>query len=404
MDSSVMHTSRLHYSGGFPYHRILCTSIHALIFTGRMPIIPPEIYLEILAHIESHTPFAEAKRYLLVISRVSRWFRSIVFPRVFRSLDCAWPDGGASRFPPALAFCAELNATASSGRSTALRLAESVRNCFFGPDTVAGRAATPSAVYRRIYTRALKYMPHISTVHLFRIFIDEKFLQALRALGKLETLRIHDCYWGNAISTTVAPKRVNFPCLSELDIMRENSDSGHVGVLMKPFLPILPKLLKFRTDDEAVVLTIATHIPSLTTLGIPRIDPSIVRMILAGSPSVTELSISQTLEPESMSALALPPYALPYLESLSCGPSDLVELLPGRNVKRVEVILDRESGCSEQLTAALGSPALEELTVPVFVTVPRTTLDRLKVLTLRMLPPLDSNVSPHHLSVSRGVP
>jgi hypothetical protein len=92
-----------------------------------------------------------------------------------------------------------------------------------------------------------------------------------------------------------------------------------------------------------------------------------MRMILAGSPSITELSVfKRPYDLESAYALALPASALPYLEPLSCASLELVQLLPGGDAKKVEVILYHQSECSEQLTAALGSPALEELTVPVF--------------------------------------
>ncbi|KAH7928783.1 hypothetical protein BV22DRAFT_1030352 [Leucogyrophana mollusca] len=253
-----------------------------------LPIVPNEIYLEIIDTVEaSGSPGPRLTRAcirtLSNLALVCRFFCAMVLPRIFKSVTF-YGDAGPSDVARKTAWCRQIN----GGKEPALSLALYVTDCQF--KNWLGTSWVHDG-FSALYAKAMSRMSNLASVAFYDCAVKEPHWGALCQLGRLESLVFNHC--------NVAPPPPEQATLGVMRLKIITSEILEHSVHEFARAVASPSLRFLKTDDISVADEIAHHLaggePALEELHLRDIDHhDIVTLhaILAHTgPAITHLSV-----------------------------------------------------------------------------------------------------------------
>ncbi|KDR79320.1 hypothetical protein GALMADRAFT_223542 [Galerina marginata CBS 339.88] len=333
-----------------------------------LPPLPNEIYLEILQFFRLTeavvvTEGPRAKKDLLNLALVCRFFCSIVVPWLFETLrfipriGSEYKDFASQDYAP---FCEDI----VKGKMAARKLARYVKRCTLKMWDLDDDRLVPACSYREflsLYWKALWHMPNIQEISLMDTSFTKEFLQTIGHLRHLKSLILGDCSLADDVN---ARHLRNLSSLELESLVVAFSAQDHVLMGFDVALTIFPVLkqlnLKFLlnlvTNSWYLIhgLSETEGILPLETLDLYMIDdPEMMAKLLQRTPSLTTLRVC-CIRNRSTAKFILDSTALPVLKNVEGPISFLACLIPGRPISSLRVANSLES-------FAISQPELEAL-------------------------------------------
>jgi hypothetical protein len=293
--------------------------------------IPNELYFKIFSYLtptDEGLSESESKRIYSRLAKVCRLFCAELLPRIFTSMEFAFPLLDASEWPKSLIFCKELNAN----KQPALSLVSYIKACSF----IASEGAEERSlrVCLGIYSRSLSRLVHLESLSFTSIPINNKIFQALDGLKSLTELFIRNCSFDSELTEIQA--RIQPLNLTHFELFETTG-------VAEAFIPIVlcPSLQVLKVDDRhfansVVGRTIEWSLQEFS-VSLSMDDYPLLGVFLNSNPSIRTLSVSHfgDIRDSFTATLSLQPTSLPHLESVQCPSFLLLELIPGRPVKSI---------------------------------------------------------------------
>ena len=390
-----------------------------------LPSIPPEIYFEIFDYFEPSDyglSEQESKRYFIILSQVSCWFHSYFFPLIFRSLDVSAYRSSVSTDTR---LFQELDNTASPSHSQAVELAALVTEC-----TIRIYADD-----QEVYMRSLKHFSSLRYLSMIDIYISGYFVESLSHLQNLETLIITRCFLSkyptDSIFNILLPKLTSFelsyshpalpsnlfqlvlPNLASLKLQSNLCDTLPTSLFqLLSSASQTVKSLHITSFHAAVPVTLNHVYCFLTELVLfvrPVWGTPTFGNFLKQTPTITSINFIDDPPPlpsPPLPSFGLPLSTLPSLKHIRGPDWVLMDLIPGRSVKRVELFTFNfflfPPSCFERAVDILccSAAGIEHLEIPLSPVVPRGIFQNVRTLSLQLndnLKDIKPNVSCPHL-------
>jgi hypothetical protein len=258
-----------------------------------------------------------------MLTRVCRLFYVELLPRVFESVEFAFPSALNSPLgQKSLAFCKELNKDTEPLRS----LARYIRTCTVRRDPHRATCAHIS--------RALLKLVNLESLSL-SVRVDVQIFKALESMKSLKKLCIEQCtFEAEEIPDTMQSLNLTHFVIRSI----ESVPKVLLAAISSPSLRVLEVLME--DDSEALYLIrrpMEWHLEelSVTTAMIEYAD---FATFLHKTPSIRTLSVGTRIrKPPYVPVIPSQPSSLPNLECLKCYPMVLPQLIPGRAVNHIHV-------------------------------------------------------------------
>lgn len=362
-----------------------------------LPIIPAEIYVEILSFFEPSDyglSDRESRYCLMALAQVSHWFRSYLLPLLFRSLNIVRPPTGCHSIP-SMQFCAGLHDSASAAHVRAVELAALVVECkihFLPVPTEHSYACLGICV------DAFSYFSNLRCLVINGIKVEDYFLEALSYLENLDSLSIYHCYFDDSDRNQTGVEIIPLK-LTSFDLSLRPIDITGTNPLLsvtRLVSAVSPTLKSLSTTDIGFAIDVMAnpvdYCISKLVLPLEIWAVPIFRDFLKRTPSITSITFRVFALPyptPPLPSLNLPPSTLPLLEHISGPGCVITHLIPGRPVKKVELSapnfglfampnLDRAIAVLGRSTAT----AIEHLEIPSPLVISRDILLRINTLSL----------------------
>jgi hypothetical protein len=307
-----------------------------------LPLIANEVYLAILDHLEPYdgtdpAQRAEHKAVLSNLALVCRFFCAECLPRIFRSMEYSGTVHRTST-PSYAKFCRGL----VTGDETASYLGQYVKECSVTHWIRAVEKGQWVFVnFLKVYMKSISRLVNLETLNLHNTPLDLKFLVALRALEKLESLSIIDCDFqclkADELSCTESLKLIRFSLFG-------HRDNGMLATLSRIVSSTFLRILK--TDNwtflKAFMGQRLDFGIEFLTIPISMAEIILLRNFLANSPTITSITLSIIQFDRSYNQLLCPPIdlplsSLPLLSQLQCPACLIPDLVPGRPLHSIKI-------------------------------------------------------------------
>ncbi|KAJ3514457.1 hypothetical protein NLJ89_g2368 [Agrocybe chaxingu] len=309
-----------------------------------LPLIPNEIYLEILIYfkpvvseswsLDALAPESSRHTDSRNLALVCRFFSSIMIPWLYEHLVFT---RGTRREHSYLPLCRNI----LGGNETAMLLAEHVKKCSIrswgsdGDDSTAKWAAKEMI---SIYFDAMKNMKSLRALTLLNCAITPSMLKKLKDIPNLTNLTIDTCKLANNVQEkhlrnirTLKLKSFSFHSLTLNDIAGVGQIFPHID---------LDSLLELEATHTLFFdeIQLPSHPIPLESLDVDMItNPLHVETLLRHTPFLKKLRLCIPSKSTPNTKLKLLPDALPLLEEISAPLDALQNIIPGRPISSITI-------------------------------------------------------------------